>query len=523
MDAEKNNQKRQLCLDHTEELLKGALILLDGKLDHLSFHLSTLALEEIGKISLIATQAIASDAGKYPNINLDTDDHEKNLFWAIWGPSFGRQKVTQKQLEEQQGLAKNIHKRRKDYLYTDPSNPVTWRQKMEEGEAQSLYDFANTRYQLEIANGGMRTDMTDKESQTLKWFLDACDDPEKRNQIFGNKSQEKLIELGSVHDWIEWLKGVYDKNEEEMLELVKAELARKKPATKEEAEKQKWRVKMKIVTPSHSIRNSKCFLAFNEHSDYIKLFAVDKNTLTLQLFLSKNVPVHAVWDQGWMISRMFVTALNIATRGLFWWNVPVDTARYYEEIWDIENNHGVAVEMNPKLELNWKEMRWVLRPVDLTVTSVVFAYLSHLKTQDNMEALNLYASGLSLLAKNDVHLRLEMNSFEQFYLSLKTALAKNAHWDGKTDLVAAVFAQIKWLYKGDMESLKEVFGLAAEIESAHQSSKPITLSEVMIMKSFCDIYFLKLAKAYIEIREGKEFRFVAGEEDDQTEDTPSST
>ena len=505
---EKNNELRNACLNNVKELLRAADLLLENKIDHIAFHLSALALEEIGKIGLSGFRLMSEDWGEEKEMNFDFEDHEKKLFWAIWGRSFGREKITQSQIEQQQHLAKNIHERRKFYLYIDPENPLFWQDKIEQGEGKMLYDFVYARYQLEEASSGFMMDMPEEDKKILDWFLTATSDPQKRKEIFGNKSQEKLLELGDVKKWIPWLKKVYDEHELEMKELVQNELSRKKPATKEEAKKNKWRVKIKIISPSHSIR-SKALNEFNAHSLYIKLYKKDTNTLYIDMYYPKAVPVFALWEHGWGMTRMFVAALNIATRGLFWWNVPIDISKYYEEIFDMETNTGVGVELNPRLALNWKEARLVLGNTELSITGLVFSYITYLWLNKSYEAINLYITGLSLLAKNDVHLRLELNSFEQFYLSLKKALELNGLLDGKADLKEVLYNQINWMYKGDRSKIDKIVDLGEQIIKSH--SGKVTLTEVISIKTYCDIYFIKSAKEFHEKRKGKKIRFVVDE------------
>jgi hypothetical protein len=38
-------------------------------------------------------------------------------FWALWGPSFGRELITAEQIEERRGLARRLHNTRLAGLY----------------------------------------------------------------------------------------------------------------------------------------------------------------------------------------------------------------------------------------------------------------------------------------------------------------------------------------------------------------------------------------------------------------------
>ncbi|MDE1924684.1 MAG: AbiV family abortive infection protein [Patescibacteria group bacterium] len=507
-DIKKHNEFRHICLKNAEELLDGASAMLEKKLDHIAFHLSVLALEEIGKVELMGVRLMAAKHPSDREMNLDIDDHEKKLFFAIWGQSFGKQKISQKQIDDQRGLAKNLHERRMDYFYANPDDMLSWRDKMKEGEAKMIHGFVEARLKLEQAEGDVSEEVAGPDDPNLQWFFKAVDDPQKRKEIWSPASQQKLIELGDVKKWIPWLREVYEQNEGAMRELLQKEMTRQKPSD-EEAWKPKWRVRVKIKTPSHSIRN-KALNELNAQSSMLKLKQSDKNTLIIELTLPKKVPVQGLWDYSYGYCRMFVAALNIATRGLFWWNVPVDISRFYDEIWDLESNAGVRLELNPRLQLDWKSMRLVLGSTELSLTGLVFQYISHLWMEKHAEAIDLYVSGISLLAKNDVHLRLELNAFEQFYKALKTALQMNGHWDGKSDLKKAAHEQLTLFYGDQTANVDAMLDLGAELEAKHATIKPITLTEVIAMKAYCDAYLIKLAKEFEENRSGTKIEIVLG-------------
>jgi len=509
-EINKINKFRNICLDNAEDLLKAALLLLENKIDHASFHMSVMALEEIGKSHLATLSLMAKqDPRKKENTpNFDTDDHEKKLFFAIWGPSFGRTKMTMDQIRQSQSLSKNLHGRRLFYLYSDADSLLSWKEKIEVGEAKMIYDFVLVRLKLERSStGDMRTDDIPPEEQVeLTWFLNQHDDPDRRKEIWGHKSQDKLIELGDVKKWIRWLKETYDTNDAQMKALLQEELERGRPSD-DEARKPKWRVKVRVVTPSHSIRK-KDLNSINIQSTALKLRFVDNNTLLLELNFPKALPVSALWDHGWDISRMFIVAMNIATRGLFWWNVRIDPSRYYEEIWDVENNAGVRLEINPRLQINWRDFRWVFGKTEIGLSFFVFNFLTEKWPPGSHGYFEDYATALSALAKNDIHLRLEVSSFEFFFKSLRQAMIENGAWDSKSDFADAYQKQVSFNFPVVTDDMKKFFRLGFEVEKDHNPSSPITLTEVIGMKSYCDTYFLKLAKENYEKKSGQKLEFV---------------
>ena len=157
--TEQLNKLRNLCIKNAEDLLHASKLALENKIDHVSFHLSKLALEELGKLHIATLEAttIAVPRERKPAINFSTDDHERKLFFAIWSQSFGRVKQTKEQIEENQHLAKTIHERSLHYLYIEPDKMADWKDKMKKGEAKRLYDYVSVkvRYEKE-AHSGMR-------------------------------------------------------------------------------------------------------------------------------------------------------------------------------------------------------------------------------------------------------------------------------------------------------------------------------------------------------------------------------
>src|SRR2546428_3873059 len=75
-------------LAHAEDLLAAAKRLLP-EFPHLAYHLAALALEEVGRATLFVM--IDASGGDAAGLVRTLDDHVGKLFWAIWGPSFGRE------------------------------------------------------------------------------------------------------------------------------------------------------------------------------------------------------------------------------------------------------------------------------------------------------------------------------------------------------------------------------------------------------------------------------------------------
>src|SRR5205814_596659 len=105
---------------------------------------------------------------------------------------------------------------------------------------------------------------------------------------------DKLAELKSAKDWVAWLRAEFQKAEEEGRAALQAELARKRPARG--STKKKWKLRIRIVSDSHSIR-PKVLNKWNDIVDWIKLLPVPdkKNQLIVEFTLLENIPLQGLW------------------------------------------------------------------------------------------------------------------------------------------------------------------------------------------------------------------------------------
>jgi AbiV family abortive infection protein len=500
MDTETFNTTRRAILANARSLLHAAEKLAAEDVDHVRYHLAALCLEEVGKVGLIGMRFVAglTDTEAPSSVEGQLEDHVKKLFWAIWGPSFGREPLTREQIEQHRGLATHIHDKRLFSLYSDPDVPLLPSEKITGQEADSLVGMARVRLGLENAQEPTSLQVTDE----LRWFLQASDDPEKRRHIFGTKSLEKLAELGNARAWVGWLREVYQDHDAQMQVLIQKEINRT-PARDRTSAKAKWRIKFRIYSHSHSIRK-KAFNVWNERTDFIRLDATGerrftknkKDEIVATISLDDSVPVGALWHFGWGIARSFVIALNIGTRGFFWWYVPSDTAGWYDEIWDVENNAGVRVTEGPKLEIGWGNR--VLTDNDIAHTAVAFRYIAACRGTPKEGALNAYIGGVVFLSKLDFHWRCELNAFEQFWTCFRETL--RASWDGESDLKAAATAALQEVLS-DTTELHSHIDLGIQFDAAMpkpERLRQITLTDVIGMKLYCDLLLLKDAVKSLE-------------------------
>jgi hypothetical protein len=143
-----------------------------------------------------------------------------------------------------------------------PSQAISPRQ------TQALIDYAEIV--ISYAENQMpREDIPQEDIDLQVWFLNAFDDPEKRNRILTVGSVEKLKQLNDVQEWSRSTNAEIEAQDGQMRLLAERELARgPKPA--EQDTKDRWKITLKIETPSHSIRSAP-LKEWNKGVHWIKL------------------------------------------------------------------------------------------------------------------------------------------------------------------------------------------------------------------------------------------------------------
>ena len=175
---------RAACLDHAEDLLRAAEAVYgrDG-LPHIAYHLGALALEEVGKAELLTMDHLAHAEGEEVFGRKQLEDHVRKLFWALWGPSFGREVINKTQIETFQGLARQIHETRLQGLYFggDAADEALPKAAVEPEAVEHL--LALTRARLELAKNYRVKTLNPEEQKDLRWYASATKDEEQRKLI----------------------------------------------------------------------------------------------------------------------------------------------------------------------------------------------------------------------------------------------------------------------------------------------------------------------------------------------------
>ncbi len=488
-DVKTYQQFRQFCHQNAEDALKAAELLLGKGVNHIVFHLTVLTLEEIGKIFILWHNLNSEETWEKDKYTIPMDDHIKKLFWAIWGPSLGKEKLSRESIEESRGMAAQLHNQRLDTLYTDPRDTQPSNAKISDALAEQMVAFVRARLDLSQTEGDIEENS--RPSEAFQWFHRATNLPERRAFIFGNVAQDKLVELGDPQAWFLWLKEHFEQEEKALAAIAGTELDRPNtPPTTEFTPK--WKVKFKIISQSHSIR-ANVLAEYNKRFDFVQLYrGADPHTLLIDVTLDKSVPVSELWQHGWMVGKCFVAALNVGANGFFYWNTAVDLDKYYDEIKDLENKKKVAITMSPKLALGWHERKMVLTLEELCLTQLTFEYFLVPTRRSDIYFIDGYMTGLAMFAKTDIHLRMETETFFQFYGSFKKAVMEVQSCE-TTQVKEVGYTELEKLIPGK-EAYDRIMDLGAALESKERSmTSRITLQEVVLMKQYASYYLLTLA------------------------------
>jgi AbiV family abortive infection protein len=478
------------CISNAEDLVKGAESLLGIDLPNIAYHLAVAALEEIGKSEIIGIMHHAR-VRKGDVSERHLDDHVRKLFWALWGPSFGQQVISGSQLEFYRGLAIEIHETRMQGLYVEPTGSalVHPRDVVPREKAETIVSMA--RAGLELAKLRQPTILNDEERRVLAWFLTITEDNEKRKWLFSKPSMEKLAEVHDVKKWMKWCYEQFQAADASAHELAERESKRQEPHG-EEAAKEKWKMKVRIVSDSHSIR-AKELNSWNALSTPIKLFAVGgnhRNELICEITFPAAVPVAGLWWVGWGAFRRFVTALNIGSLGFFWWYMPEQISRFYEQIQDLENNSTLTLERSPKLKIGWGNH--VLTSQVLNRVALCFGLLPPHNKPNLHTPFNHYLTGLGYLSKTDVHMQFEPNAFAELYKAMKLGMSQYGDWLPGKSYRESFEAILEKTMNGlpDYKTLLKFCEVGEGLEEHKLPSQPLDLGDVGMMKVLADQYFL---------------------------------
>lgn len=247
-----HHEQRRLCLEHARDLIASAERVLgaDNAHPNIAYHLAILALEEIGKAGMIGARASGKKELDANWIEKRLDDHIWKLMWAVWSPSLTTGDIDPKAFEEARQFAERTHARRMAGLYvnyTEGSAAVPPRNAVRLDHSTSLLTLAKSLLELESSRGAPNPD---EGGEDLEWFLATVNDELGQKRLFSPSFIHKHQEFGgNTREWVRWARGEFAKTAEAEKEHLQRELARQSGDGKP-----KWLIKVRLRTPSHSLR-----------------------------------------------------------------------------------------------------------------------------------------------------------------------------------------------------------------------------------------------------------------------------
>jgi|GEM_PF-821787 len=489
----------EACIANADELLSGAKKLSAERLHRLAYHLAVLALEEVGKSRILAMRHVARQGGRElpGSINRALDDHVRKLFWAIWGPSMGRELITKDQIDSSIGLAQRLHDRRVASLYVDAgeeglSIPM---EVISQEETESLLRFVEAGTEIGRVNRGDAPADDSEAVARREWFFEVTEDPEQRALVLGSKSMQKLTELGSVPAWVAWLKKTFEDNEAEARAILDRELQRK-PEDHAVA-KPKWRLTIRLHTSSHSVRQ-RPLNQMNDDLLWTRLRAVSgkPDQLLVDLEAGGDLALDRIYKTGLVMSRRLVMALNVATLGFFWFHElldhdPKQSGRFYERLTDLGNSIELRAHRSPPLRLEHGARR-VLEAADLNRWALCFGHLLRFEQPIELNICERYLDGLTMIAKSDAHMSFEIQTVAAFYMAFRDAMKRFGGWTaGEPFGIAMKRFAAEGLGAVDDGHFDRLLDVGESVNSGRPVPHAMTMNDVGVMKAFCDVYLIR--------------------------------
>ena len=505
-DFKKIKKIKEACIENAKNLIETA-----KKIDspNIQFHLSILAIEEIGKINICFHKILNKSLEGKIRLNENIDDHARKLFTVLFDLG-GIEKIVSdpKTLPDLQSIAKNIHNKRLKSIYVEPESCQVPKNIINKKEAKEMIDFAQfviereERYILKEKEGN---------DEDFIWFMKASEDKELNQFIFRKSCFEKLNEFKEMGDWIKWIRNEFEKQKHELHQISMEELGVKEIKVTE-SKKKKWKIKIRIFSYSHSVRQ-KVINKWNSKDSSIKLYATNKkNEFIFELTAPITTHVTSIFDYTLNYTKVFLISLNIGTMGYFWYFLPHMTKRFYDEIIDLENKIPLIIENKEIPDIKSFENA-VLDNEDIKNQQKVFVYISDMLEMGILNFLNLYFMGLVVVSKIDLLFRSELNAFNYFYVAFKEALIFHEDWDNKKPLKKIIE---KFFYKPEKELSNEIISefsdlieIGGKIEqkqiSFQKINEEVNLEKVFRMKTCFDMYILMKSFMHLEKKynEGK--------------------
>ena len=495
---EKLQRARGLCLEQATHFIAAADRLGGGSgFPNIVYHLSLLALEEIGKASMLGARMVSQERSDGSWLDKSLDNHRRKLQWSIWSPMT---RIDPADFEAARQFAERAHAMRLASLYVDPKAELTEPPPgdvVSPDAAAEALGLARARLDYELA----RVAQQGEADELTEWFLDAMSDPELSRMILSPLNIAKYNELGDrPREWLQWVREEMARSDQELRALAEAEL--KRPAAAKGEEKPRWRANLTIYTPSHSLR-AKALTRWNERFDTVKLlWTGKKDRCTLQITLHDNLPVSSLHGRLASLSKIALSCLSIATIGYFWFEPPGFEKEMFKGVEDLENGALMNIDIGQSFWGTGRAVALDDEMIDRAVTCMM-AYMP-LPEAEAAPIFSHYFHGLAFIAKSDVYYNMDQTARMAFTSSLFEALRIHGGWNGTQEDIDtklhAAFAEIV-----PEREHRELLFKSVTIQGDPGES---SLANLRTAKQVADLYLIQVAKRtwrrILDVHEGDE-------------------
>jgi AbiV family abortive infection protein len=308
---------RLLCLDQAQGFIDAAKCLGAERWPHIVYHLGLLALEEIGKASMLSARMVNHPHLDGSWIERSLDSHRRKLQWAVWSPMV---RIDPADFEAARRFAERAHAMRLASLYVDAKADLTDvppSEQVRPEDAQQALSLAQARLGYEQERGTPSGDVDD----LTEWFLDMMSEPNQSRLLLSGPFIAQFEAMkGDARAWVNWARDEVARLDREARQILETELAQ--PGAPNVQAKPRWRANAVIYTSSHSLR-SKTLAHWNDQIQAAQLlWSGKKDQLTLQIILHDNEPLPALAGRLASLTKLVVACLNIGSIGYFWFERP---------------------------------------------------------------------------------------------------------------------------------------------------------------------------------------------------------
>jgi len=414
---------RQLCLDQAQGFIEAA-----GRLGadwpHIVYHLSLLALEEVGKASMLGARMVNPAGLDGSWIERSLDSHRRKLQWAVWSPMA---RIDPADFEAARQFAERAHAMRLASLYVDAKADLTDpppSEQVRREDAEQALSLAGARLDYERGRGTPSGEIDD----LTEWFLETMADPD-RSRLMLSRSFIAQFEAmnGDARAWAGWARDEVARLDQESRQLLEAELAR--PGAPKGSGKPRWRANAAVYTPSHSLK-AKVLGRWNDQVEPVQLlWSGKKDQFTLQITLHDDEPFPSLALRLTSLAKLVIACLNIGSIGYFWFERPGFEQKMFKEVRDLELNRPMEIRRGESFWGDGRAVALTDEHIDHAIHCMMaFAPLPEAEAEPIFRP---YFDGLALIAKSDIFYSFDILARHAFVASLAGALRRYGGWSGK--------------------------------------------------------------------------------------------